>query len=204
MEHTKDNVKKKIRLNTVFNIISATFVVVLVLLATYGIKIGLFRDTDVIEQEISKAGVYGPLAFIFIQVIQVVVPIIPGGVVLAAGGVLFGTIEDFIYNYIGIIVGSSIHFLLIRRYGSPLVKKFSSEKTYNKYKNWLETDNHFYKLFVIAILLPGAPDDLLCMFAGLTEMTFKKFLVTILIAKPLSIVLYSVLVNVISELLGKL
>ena len=47
------------------------------------------------------------------------------------------------------------------------------------------------RIFAVAILLPFAPDDALCMLAGLTTMPFTRFLAILLLCKPISIVLYS-------------
>ena len=44
---------------------------------------------------------------------------------------------------------------------------------------------------MLAIFLPCAPDDLLCMLAGLTHMSLKKFVWIILLGKPLSLIAYS-------------
>lgn len=49
----------------------------------------------------------------------------------------------------------------------------------------------FDKWFALAIFFPAAPDDLLCFLAGVTSMSFKKFLIIILLGKPLSIAAYS-------------
>ena len=43
------------------------------------------------------------------------------------------------------------------------------------------------KAFAAAIFFPVAPDDLLCYLAGLTEMRLGKFVLIILLGKPLSI-----------------
>ena len=64
-------------------------------------------------------------------------------------------------------------------------------KTYNKYIGWLDNQNRFEKLFALAIFLPVAPDDALCLMAGLTNISVKRYTLIILIAKPLSIFLYS-------------
>ncbi|HBM5439976.1 TPA: TVP38/TMEM64 family protein, partial [Enterococcus faecium] len=94
-------------------------------------------------------------------------------------------------NYIGICIGSIIIFLLGRRYGKPFILSMISDKTYNKYIGWLDNQNRFEKLFALAIFLPVAPDDALCLMAGLTNMSVKRYTLIILIAKPLSIFLYS-------------
>ena len=44
--------------------------------------------------------------FIFLQTIQVIIPIVPGGASSALGITAFGAVNGFIYNYIGICIGS--------------------------------------------------------------------------------------------------
>ncbi len=66
-----------------------------------------------------------------------------------------------------------------------------SEKTFNKYTHWLDNQKRFDRLFSLAILLPVAPDDALCMIAGLTEISLKKFTWIILLCKPATILAYS-------------
>lgn len=187
--------QKKITFNTICNIISFIFVVIVIALAIYGIRVGIFTDLTVLEEQVKKAGVLGPLAFIIIQIIQVVIPIIPGGVTLPAGVLLFGPVWGFIYNYTSICAGSFINFIMIKHYGPRLLKKFASESLYNKYLGWLEKEDKFEKLFALAIFLPMFPDDFLCRLAGITKMTIKKFLLIILLCKPITIVCYSFAVN---------
>ena len=126
-----------------------------------------------------------------LQILQVVIPIIPGGISSAAGVLIFGPYLGFVYNYVGISIGSVIIFLLGRRYGKPFILSMISDKTYDKYIGWLDNQSRFEKLFALAIFLPVAPDDALCLMAGLTNISVKKFTLIILLAKPLSIFLYS-------------
>ncbi|WP_225353487.1 VTT domain-containing protein [Lacticaseibacillus thailandensis] len=47
----------------------------------------------------------------------------------------------------------------------------------------------------MAILLPVAPDDFLCMLAGLTKMSLRKFVWIIVLCKPWTILAYSMGMN---------
>ena len=157
----------------------------------YGMKSGILTDRSQMEALVSKSGIYGPLLFVLIQIVQVVIPIIPGGVTCAVGVVLFGAWEGLLYNYIGIVIGSFINFYLARRYGKCFVQALVKEETYEKYAGWLERGKKFDRFFALAIFFPCAPDDFLCMLAGLTRMSFKKFSTIILLGKPASIAIYS-------------
>ena len=160
-------------------------------LTIYFINLGVFKDLNALRGLVGDSIILGPIIFVFIQILQVVIPIIPGGISTAAGVLIFGPYAGFIYNYIGICIGSIIIFLLGRRYGKPFILYMISDKTYNKYIGWLDNQNRFEKLFALAIFLPVAPDDALCLMAGLTNMSVKRYTLIILIAKPLSIFLYS-------------
>ncbi|EMG1529129.1 TVP38/TMEM64 family protein [Enterococcus faecium] len=160
-------------------------------LTIYFINLGVFKDLNALRGLVGDSIILGPVIFIFIQILQVVIPIIPGGISTAAGVLIFGPYAGFIYNYVGICIGSIIIFLLGRRYGKPFILSMISDKTYNKYIGWLDNQNRFEKLFALAIFLPVAPDDALCLMTGLTNISVKRYTLIILIAKPLSIFLYS-------------
>jgi uncharacterized membrane protein YdjX (TVP38/TMEM64 family) len=138
------------------------------------------------------------LDLIVLQIVQVVIPIIPGGLGCLAGVLIFGPVWGFIYNYIGIVIGSVLNFLFARRYGKPFVQSLVREKTYKKYIGWLDRESAFDKWFALAIFLPVAPDDFLCMVAGMTRMTLKRFTAIIILCKPCSILAYSFGLTVIS------
>jgi len=173
------------------NLISLSGFLASIFLALYFYHLGIFEDVQTLQDFVSRAAFLAPIVFILIQIMQVVIPIIPGGISLAAGVLLFGPLRGFIYNYLGICIGSLILFWLGRQYGKPLVLRLVNEKTYNKYIHWLDNQKRFDRLFALAIFLPIAPDDALCLMASLTAISFKRFTWIIFLAKPASIYLYS-------------
>lgn len=173
------------------NIVTILCTAAIISFVIYGLKSGIFTDRAMMEELVSRGGIWGPVTFMIIQMVQVVVPVIPGGITCAVGVVVFGPWYGLLYNYIGIVAGSCINFYLARRYGQCLVKFFVKEETYNKYITWLEKGKKFDKFFAAAIFFPCAPDDVLCMIAGLTKMSWKKFSAIILLGKPASIAAYS-------------
>lgn len=156
-----------------------------------GYRLGIFGSPEKLRSFLLNFGLWAPAVFVFIQAVQVVVPILPGSVGCVAGVIAFGPGMGFVYNYIGICAGSVIAFLLARKYGRAFVQAVTNEKQFAKYENWLEKGNKFDWLFGIAIFLPVAPDDLLCYLAGLTKMKLRRFIWIILLGKPLALWLYS-------------
>ncbi len=182
---TKNSISIISKLTTIFLLIAFA------VLAIAGYQYGIFDSVDAFQNFINTTGPWGPLIFIFIQTIQVVIPMLPGFVTCIAGAVVFGPAAGFFYSYIGVCIGSFMAFYIARKYGIAIVQKFIREENYNKYISWLEKGRKFDIIFALAILLPTAPDDVLCFIAGLTKMTWKKFIIIILLGKPFVIALYS-------------
>lgn len=163
----------------------------MVLFVAYLIQGGYLFDEQKMQNLIQNLGILGPIFFIFLQIVQVVIPILPGGVSSGIGVIIFGSIKGFIYNYVGLMIGAIIVFLLVKKYGKTFILKFVKEKTYNKYIQWLNREKRFDYLFAIAIFLPGLPDDLICMIAGLSNMSLQKYVFINLLCKPFALVAYS-------------
>lgn len=170
----------------------AVLVVVLVLgISIYGIKAGIFRDMDAMLAFVGRAGGWGVGLFLFVQIAQVVVPIIPGGVSCMVGVLLFGPWQGFFLNYLGMVIGSLINFFLARVYGKPFLHMTVKDATYDKYIGWIDRGKKFDILFALAIVVPFMPDDFLCMLAGISKMSLRKFLLIILLGRPFSLFAYS-------------
>lgn len=175
-----------------FQSISALGFLVSVALCIYGWKKGIFSSQDTLQRFIAGFGIAGAVVFVLFQAVQVVVPVLPGGIGCFAGVLLFGAWRGFCYSYIGICIGSVLAFLVAKYYGRPILHSLFSEKLIARYERWASEKGRFPKLFAIAIFLPVAPDDFLCYLAGTTEMTLSQFTAIILLGKPFAIALYSI------------
>lgn len=176
------------RIFQVTTILGTLFLIGLIL---YFLSQGYFTDSTKLQALLNQTGIFAPLLFILLQIFQVIIPIIPGGASSALGIVAFGPIGGFVYNYAGLVIGSILAFLLVKRYGKTFILKVCDQKTYDKYIGWLDKGKKFDRLFAAAIFFPCAPDDILCMIAGLTSMTLKKFSMIIILGKPLALIAYS-------------
>lgn len=176
------------RIFQVTTILGMLFLIGLIL---YFLSQGYFTDSTKLQALLNQTGIFAPLLFILLQIFQVIIPIIPGGASSALGIVAFGPIWGFVYNYAGLVIGSILAFLLVKRYGKTFILKVCDQKTYDKYIGWLDKGKKFDRFFAAAIFFPCAPDDILCMIAGLTSMTLKKFSMIIILGKPLALIAYS-------------
>lgn len=148
----------------------------LIALVIYGYisPLGFFGSIDNIKEIVGRYALLGPLIFIGIQILQVVLTPINHYVVGVAGGVLFGAWFGGLYNWIGRVIGHFIAFLLSRTFGRRLVKKIVGEQLLNKYDRIWEKNGGFY-LFLI-YFLPVFPDDEISYITGISKMRVKVFL----------------------------
>ena len=170
-----------------------------VVLTVIGYKKGIFTNETQMELFLNSCGIFAPLFFVFIQAVQVIIPILPGAVGCVYGVMFWGPLKGFIFNYIGICIGSIGAFLIARRFGQRLVIQMTGEKFYDKYSKYLEMENRFEKIFALLIFLPVAPDDFLCYLAGISKMDLKKFVTIILLGKPAAIFLYRMGLNTVLQ-----
>ena len=119
----------------------------------YGIRNGLFTSEEAMAQFLSGLGMWGPFVFVALQVVQVVIPIMPGGISCLAGVLLFGPVWGFLYNYVGICIGSVLAFQIARRFGMPAVERAAGSHKIGRYLKWME-NGVFDRLFAAAIFSP--------------------------------------------------
>ena len=168
-----------------------------ILFAIWGWRSGVLTSQEQLEALVRSCGAAGIVLFVLFQAVQVVVPVLPGGLGCLAGVLLFGPLWGFVYNYVGICMGSLAVFAVARYCGKPLLSLLFSEKTIAKYSSWAEEKNRFAKMFALAIFFQVAPDDFLCYLAGTTGMSWRCYTAIILLGKPFAIALYSLGLTVV-------
>ncbi len=166
-------------------------------------RAGLLDSQEKLQAFVAGCGPLGPAAFVAFQAVQVVVPILPGGLGCLAGVVLFGPWRGFVYNYIGICAGSLAAFAIARACGRPLLYRLFPLSLIDRYDRWAQEHDRFARWFAFLIFIPVAPDDYLCFLAGTTAMRWRTYAAILLLCKPFSIALYSLGLTVLFQnLLG--
>ncbi len=142
----------------------------------------LFTHFDALKERIVSWGPWGPVAFIALQVAQIVIFFIPGEVTQAAGGAVFGPWLGTLYGFIGAFLGTALAFLLADWLGRPLVKALLKPETFDKVEKLLNARKGFVSVFLL-FLIPGMPKDSLCYVAGLTPIHFGWFVLVSSLAR---------------------
>jgi uncharacterized membrane protein YdjX (TVP38/TMEM64 family) len=134
----------------------------------------LLEDHRRLKRFICSFGTFSPLAYILLQIVQVIVAPIPGGAIEFLGGYLFGVEAGFVYSMIGLFLGSWFAFALARIFEKWAVEKFVSPETLKKFDYLIGHEGVI--LSFLLFLIPGFPKDALCYILGLTPMHLGIFL----------------------------
>lgn len=179
--------KKGTLLNIVFIVITLALVGIPILLVMQRVDSfselkQIFSSTEEMRSFVENFGATAPIIFFLLQTLQIIAAPIPGNVTALVGGALFGFWKSFLITVAALAVGSSIAFMLVRLYGRPLVERFVKPAIIDKY---LDNGSKKYSLYLFLLfLIPFFPDDALCFIAGLTGISYKAFILIVIIARP--------------------
>ena len=145
-------------------------------------------DPDKFRDWVEGHGVWGMLAYMGMVAVQVLAALIPGEPLEIAGGYAFGAWAGTALCLLGAVLGSVTVFTLVRRWGRGLVEVFFPADKLEKLHFLLHTSPKRTALFWLIFTVPGTPKDLLCYFAGLTDLPWGTWLLIATVGRLPSIV----------------
>lgn len=148
----------------------AVFVIMLLLtcLLIGGPMLRFASDPDKFRQWVDGHGVWGMFAYMGMVIIQIFAAFIPGEPLEIAGGYAFGALAGTLLCLLAASAGSILVICLVRRYGVRLASVFFPRKKLRSLR-FLRASKRRTVLFMFIFMLPGTPKDLLCYYAGLTD-----------------------------------
>ena len=145
------------------------------------------RQPEQFRSWVDGHGALGCAAYAAMVFLQVVVAIIPGEPLEIAGGYAFGAWWGTALCLIGAVLGSAAVFALVRRWGRPLAEVVFPKEKLDKLQ-FLHSSPKRTALLWLIFTAPGTPKDLLCYFAGLTDMKWRTWLLIATVGRLPSIV----------------
>ena len=141
----------------------------------------IFASPDAFRQWVGQFGAWAPVIYLLMVAAQVVVTPIPGNIFPPVGAAAFGPVVALALLMGGMLLGSTCVFLLARHWGRPLATRMVGEATLDRYADIAIANGGFW-LFLV-FLLPLLPDDAVCVVAGLSRISFRRFLALSLVGR---------------------
>ena len=145
------------------------------------------RQPELFRAWVEQRGVWGKLAYVGMVLLQVLVAVIPGEPLEICGGYAFGALWGTVLCLLGALLGSVAVFAFVRRFGQPLVEVFFPREKLESLR-FLHSSPRRDALLWLIFTVPGTPKDLLCYFAGLTDLSWGKWLLISSVGRIPSIV----------------
>lgn len=130
------------------------------------------------QQDITSQGLEGILYLLGLQLLQILVPILPGEPIELLAGMCYGTFGGLILIFVGAFLSSCIIFFAVRTFGKNFIDTFlGKDKVEEIEKSKFFANSKKIEFFMfIAFLIPGTPKDLLTYVAGLLPIRASRFL----------------------------
>lgn len=144
-------------------------------------------DPEQFKSRIDGFGFSGRLVYMGMVILQVFFAVIPGEPFEILGGYAFGAVEGTLLNLIATWLGGITVFFFVRRFGVRAVEVFFSKEKIERL-NFLRSSPKRRALLFFLYTVPGTPKDLLCYFAGLTDIDTRHWLLFSLVGRLPSIV----------------
>lgn len=139
------------------------------------------RNREALRKLISGWGTWAWLGIILLQALQIVFAPMPGSLLSFAGGYVLGVWPAIIWLMLGVLIGSTIDFLLARLLGRRLLRHLVPAEKLARLDSMIIHRGTFY-IFLL-LLIPNPLGDWIYYLAGLSPLPLPVFLVFVLIAR---------------------
>ncbi len=161
-------------------------------LVFYITKFLVFVDMYGIEKILTDHISTAKLLFFVICFFQPIILPLPEAITIPAGSAVIGSLSGAAIGFLGSSLGIVVMYLIARIGGLKLVSKFVKEKQLKKYQEYVLKNETL--ILTLMFIIPILPDEIICVGAGISRVSFKKFIVIASISKLItsSLLSYSV------------
>lgn len=165
--------------NTRSVFIAAVFVGLAALLIIFGREqvsqfVSLISDQERVSSFARGYGYLTPLILAMLQFIQIIIAFLPGYAVAIAAGYIYGMPTGFLFNLGVTVLASQLAFWIARRYGRPVVFRLARSEIIERLDG--AAKKYGFSFFLIGILLPVVPADMMNYLGGLSGISGRAFL----------------------------
>lgn len=141
------------------------------------INLGTSEGQIKFKAEMDNLGIQGVFMLLGLQLLQILVPVLPGEPIEFLSGMCYGTLGGMLLIFVGAFLSSFIIFFCVRKFGKDFINTFFGQNNIQKIENskWFSDPKKIELFMFIAFLIPGTPKDLLVYIAGLLPVRPLRF-----------------------------
>lgn len=151
----------------------------------------LTGNIDNLNQFFNGCDSFKVLIFIGLSTFRIVA-LISSAVFMILGGILFDPLKGILLTLISVILSETIVYLTSRILIGSNIQNYITNKYPKLYQLLLKNNT---RILAIGILCPVAPSDVACFLASSTGISYRKFILTVVISNMPMMILYGFLGN---------
>lgn len=137
------------------------------------------------KNKINSMGIKGVVFVLILQILQIVVAVVPGQPMEIVSGMLYGTWGGMLLCLVGIFIGTTLVFYIVRKVGVSFIHLFFSPEKIDELRKSKVFRNpaKFELLMFIIFVIPVIPKDIFIYIGGLSPVRPKRFLLVATLAR---------------------
>ncbi|MDP2586174.1 MAG: VTT domain-containing protein [Candidatus Komeilibacteria bacterium] len=151
----------------------------LLLIVGSGFVLHTYVDREFLRQWVLNFGAWGPAAYGLFVYLYVIVAPFANTPIHMASGYIFGGHVGLVINFIATTAALFTIILLVKRYGRPLLERFVAPRIVKLYDHWMSKVGPL-ALFGVFVF-PFTPDDELTYLVAGTAVSFKRFILPVVL-----------------------
>src|SRR5258706_2385944 len=136
--------------------------------------VALIKDRDSLARQVQAYGAWGPALLGGLIALQVTVAVLPGHILMLAGGYLYGAVGGFFITWISTVAASQLNYHLARSAGRQVVYRLASARMVERWETLARGKG--FTFFLLMFALPIFPSDLMTYVAGFTDISPRRYL----------------------------
>ncbi len=165
--------KERLDKKTIIKVLALITIFTTATIVVYITPLKRYTNPNELKSFFLSWGYWAPLIFIAAFSVKSVIPF-PSSVFALAGGLVFGPFYGAVYSIIGSIASAGIAYQISRRLGRDFVNKVlgAKAKTLDRL-----TNVHGLEVVLFFRIVPSLPFDVFNLGAGLSDITFRDFII---------------------------
>ncbi|MEG1981508.1 MAG: VTT domain-containing protein [Clostridia bacterium] len=149
-------------------------------------------DTAAAVEYLKQFGVLGLFLIFFIQILQNLSLILPAPPIWTVAGISYGVWLGSLICIIGMVVGTTLAFIIARKFGNKLVNMIIGDKK-RKYLEFLDDKHKTTIALFFLFLLPIFPSPLVPYLAARSNISVRRFATTVFVANIPSVFYFALM-----------
>jgi len=171
-------------------IIGSLLLLLLVFLAIRFPQWKSFVSPSIVREYFLGLGFAGYFMYVLFLSLSVPLPI-PSGPLVLSGGYIYGLWLGSLLTLMGMVIGMSISFYVVRIFGEPVLEKLVDQHHLRHFNHVFKKNG--LKAVFISFAVPLFPNDIVALILGFTNMPFLTFLFLLILGSiPRALIVVSI------------